>query len=150
MDALVRVLFLDIDGVLNRKGYQPEDGTGLRSWIEPELAARLSEVLQRTAAVIVLSSDWRLGRTKDELIDELHAAGVAGILRDVTPTLPGRPRWSEIQAWLDDNALTPDKAVIVDDLHDMGPLHGRFVQTRAITGLDDAAARRIAQLFGLA
>jgi hypothetical protein len=34
------VLFLDIDGVLNRTGYRPAESEGLRSWIEPELAAR--------------------------------------------------------------------------------------------------------------
>ena len=143
------MLFLDIDGVLNRSSFQPDETTGLRSWIEPDLAARLSEVLVRTSAVIVLSSDWRIGRTKDELMDELHAAGVVGVLRDVTPSMPGRPRWSEIQAWLDDNDIPADKVVIVDDARDMGPLHARFVQTRSIEGLDDSSARRIAQLFGL-
>jgi hypothetical protein len=146
----VRVLFLDIDGVLNRTSYQPAETVGLRSWIEPELAGRLSDVLQRTSAVIVMSSDWRLHRTKEHLIDELHAAGVAGILRDVTPVLPGRPRWSEIQAWLDDNDVPTDKIVIVDDAFDMGPLHARFVRTSPLTGLDDVAAHTISKLFGLA
>ena len=146
----MRVLFLDIDGVLNRTHYQPAETVGLRSWIEPELAGRLSDVLQRTSAVIVMSSDWRHHRTKEELIDELHAAGVIGILRDVTPALPGRPRWSEIQAWLDDNDVPTDKIVIVDDAFDMGPLHARFVRTSPLTGLDATAAHTIAQLFGLA
>src|SRR4051794_23453017 len=43
--AWVRVLFLDVDGVLNRTGYHPATSVGLRSWIETELAANLSEVL---------------------------------------------------------------------------------------------------------
>lgn len=46
----MRILFLDIDGVLNRTGFRPEVSAGLRSWIEPELAGRLSEVLEITAA----------------------------------------------------------------------------------------------------
>lgn len=60
--AWVRVLFLDVDGVLNRTGYRPATSTGLRSWIEPELAANLSALLRVTGARIVMSSDWRIGR----------------------------------------------------------------------------------------
>lgn len=143
----MRVLFLDIDGVLNRVGFQPDDVIGLRSWIEPDLAQRLTDVLRRVGAAIVLSSDWRLGRDRDALVEELRAAGVDGFLRDVTPHLPGQPRWREIEAWLAEQAVAHEHVVIVDDVAEMGPLEDRFVRTRALTGLDEDAATRILQLF---
>jgi HAD domain in Swiss Army Knife RNA repair proteins len=143
----MRVLFLDIDGVLNRTGFQPQDSGELRSWIEPELAARLTDVLKRAGAAVVMSSDWRLNRERDALAEELHAAGVEGFLRDVTPHLPGQPRWREIEAWLVEHAVAHEHIVIVDDRADMGQLQDRLVCTPALTGLDDDAAARILYLF---
>jgi hypothetical protein len=143
----VRVLFLDIDGVLNRAGFQPEDVGGLRSWIEPELAQRLTHLLHRVGAAIVMSSDWRLGRDRDALVTELHAAGIDAFLRDVTPHLPGQPRWREIEAWLAEQAVAHEHIVIVDDVPDMGPLQDRFVRTLSQSGLDADAATRILHLF---
>ena len=45
----MRVLFLDVDGVLNRTGYKPAESRGLVSWIEPELAARLARTVPQYA-----------------------------------------------------------------------------------------------------
>ena len=143
-----RVLFLDVDGVLNRTGFRPRESTGLRSWIEPELAQRLSEVLRTIDADIVMSSDWRLNRTLEQLREELRAAAIIGTLVDVTPELAGKPRWREIQAWLRANDIAPEAAVIVDDIYDMGELGTRFVRASPLSGLDDAAARAIVGLFG--
>jgi hypothetical protein len=145
----MRVIFLDIDGVLNRTGYHPAESTGLRSWIEPELASRLSAVIDATSASIVLSSDWRVGRELDVLQHELAAAGVIGVLHGVTPIL-GPPRWREIEAWLAKQPIAPEAFVIIDDGFDMGPFAGRFVRTSPLTGLDHEAAATIVTLFGQA
>lgn len=87
----MRVLFLDIDGVLNRTGYRPRESLGLRSWIEPELAQRLSALIVATSAEIVLSSDWRRGRE----LAELAEAG--------SPPMPSRqtrsPSWTTPSTW---------------------------------------------------
>jgi len=142
----VRVLFLDVDGVLNRTGYRPAVSSGLRSWIEPELAARLCDVLQRTGARVVLSSDWRKDRELVQLDEELNAAGVACALHGKTPVL-GAARWREIEAWMQTHAVTAADVVIVDDGYDMGPLAARFVRVSPLAGLDDDAAARIVALF---
>ena len=94
----MRVLFLDIDGVLNREGFEPDEDAGLASWIEAELAARLSALARETEAVLVMSSSWREDAQLDELRDDLRRAGVDAHLHDVTPVLFGQPRWAEIQA----------------------------------------------------
>jgi hypothetical protein len=142
----VRVLFLDIDGVLNRTAYRPDKSHGLRSWIEPELAARLSYVLRAIDAQIVLASDWRTGRELAHLADELRVAGVEGTLVGVTPVL-GQARWREIEAWMIEHDLAPQHVVIVDDGYDMGPLAARFVRVSPLHGFDDDAVRSVMLLF---
>jgi hypothetical protein len=143
----VRVLFLDIDGVLNRTGYRPDTSVDLRSWIEPELADRLGRLLREIEASIVLASDWRAGRALDHLAAELRAAGIDGTLLGVTPVL-GQARWREIEAWMLEHQVAPERVVIVDDGYDMGPLAARFVRCSPLRGLDDEAARAIKLLFG--
>ena len=140
------MLFLDIDGVLNRTAYRPDESHGLRSWIEPELAARLSHVLREIDAAIVLASDWRTGRELAHLADELRVAGIVGTLVGVTPVL-GQARWREIEAWMIEHELAPEHVVIVDDGYDMGPLSARFVRVSPLNGLDDEAVRSIKLLF---
>ena len=140
------MLFLDIDGVLNRTGYRPDESVDLRSWIEPELAARLSELVRALDAHIVLASDWRNGRTLEFLAGELRAAGVEGSLLDVTPVL-GQGRWREIEAWMREHDVPAEHVVIVDDGYDMGPLAARFVRCSPLHGLDEDAVSAIKLLF---
>jgi hypothetical protein len=140
------VVFLDIDGVLNRTGYRPVESLGLRSWIEPEIAARLSQLVRAIDAVIVLASDWRRGRELAQLADELQAAGVDGRLLDATPILDGA-RWREIEAWMAEHEVAVANVAIVDDGYDMGPLASRFVRVSPLAGLDDDAARAVVALF---
>lgn len=145
--AVRRILFLDIDGVLNRAGYRPQESSGLHNWIEPELASRLSAVLHEIDADIVMSSDWRLNRTLEQIRAELAAAGVTGTLVDVTPELAGKPRWREIDSWLVAHHVDRDSIVIVDDLHDMGDLAARFVRANPFSGFDDSVAISVRALF---
>ena len=141
------MLFLDIDGVLNRTGYHPGTSVGLRSWIEAELAANLCEVLRLTGAQIVLSSDWRVNRELDHLQRELVAAGVEGPLVGATPVLERAARWREIRAWMKENDVAAEDVVIVDDGYDMGELEARFVRASPLNGLDKRAADAIVALF---
>lgn len=144
----VRVLFLDIDGVLNRMGFHPGESVGLRNWIEPELVRRLCDVLEATGARVVLSSDWRRDRELQLLQDELAAAGIDCSLLGATPVL-GQARWREIAAWMTEHDVGPSSVVVVDDGFDMGPLASRFVRTSPLNGLDDDAVRSIVALFGV-
>lgn len=140
------MIFLDVDGVLNRTGFEPADSVGLRSWIEAELAAKLAEVIAATGARIVLSSDWRRDRELEDLQEELVAAGVECVLVGTTPVLGG-PRWREIEAWMVEHQVSRESIVIVDDAFDMGPLSERFVRTSPLSGLDEGAVRAIIGLF---
>lgn len=149
MRTMPRVLFLDIDGVLNRTGFSPPATIGMRSWIEPELAARLAALLEATGAKIVLSTSWRIESGLEKLRGELHAAGIDGSwLLGATPDLDDDERWPEIDAWMREHGVAPESVVIVEDFYEMGPLAARTVMIDADRGLDEAAASAIVSLFG--
>jgi hypothetical protein len=143
-----RVLFLDIDGVLNRTGFSPPATVGMRDWIEPELAARLSSVLEAIGAQIVLSTSWRIETGLDELRADLHSVGIDGsLLIGATPDLDDDERWPEIDAWMREHEVAPESVVILEDFYEMGPLTARTVMTDPGRGLDEAAASAILALF---
>jgi len=143
----VRILFLDVDGVLNRAGFQPADTVELASWIEPDLAARLDAAARVIEAEIVMSSDWRIDRTLEHLREQLVRAGIEVGLRGTTPVLGGQPRWREIEAWMVEHGIRPEDIVIVDDVVTMGPLGRRHVRTSPRDGLDETTAAAITQMF---
>lgn len=142
----MRVLFLDVDGVLNRTGFRPAESRGLVSWIEPELAVRLARAAAEHEARVVLCSDWRIGRTLAALREAFGEHGIE--LHDVTPSACGGGRWREIAAWLAANGVDAAAAAIVDDAFDMGELAHRHVRISPLRGFDDDAAAALRALFG--
>jgi hypothetical protein len=131
-----KVLFLDIDGVLNsarscyaRGGFPhdfSEDGFKKFDHIAIDLIQRLCE---KTGAKIVLSSTWRILHTVLECAD-----GLSLPIFDRTKMLNG-PRGKEIKEWLDRHPEVT-KYAIVDDDSDMLPEQKPFfVQTSFNDGL---------------
>ena len=149
------VIFLDIDGVLNRT----RSATHIR--VDDDLVARLRQLLADTGAVIVLSTFWR--HFQEYIAYVLHRHGVpAGVVigrtsgksdasrlsADAGDTSNYANRAAEIRNWLAAHP-TVTRFVIIDDrssASDEG-LAPRFVQTDAAVGLTDAAAARCAALL---
>ena len=95
-----KIIFLDIDGVLNDDGTVPERGPA----VDPEMVSRLSRIVSQTGADIVLSSSWKWGfdsyfkagagtagrkelyRDCIELIDVFESYGLS--VSGVTPRTP--------------------------------------------------------------
>lgn len=157
----LKVVFLDIDGVLNtQRNCLAQDGRARP--FDSSAVTALNRVLRATGAKIVVSSTWRIKpvtwseERRLQWLDELlMLEGMpAGIVVGYTPVLyseltPGnmvaRPRREEIQAWLD---LHPEVAgwVAIDDDPDAGPEN--LVLCDEGDGLtDDLAARAIAYLM---
>ena len=143
----MKVLFLDIDGVLNSTrtctatgGYPHElEHRGGFDWIAIRLLQRLCD---SSGVQIVLSSAWRLHH---DFKDVAKAFDLPII--DRTPSLCG-PRGKEIQHWLDAH---PDVEVyaIVDDDADMLPEQmPRFVKTDGREGLTWANFVRLCEVLG--
>lgn len=130
----MKILFLDVDGVLNRC----EEGPGL----EEDKLAMLQWIVEATGCQIVVSSSWRLiPESYERLMEVLNKRGIP--VRGVTPdksrlksecsTGPCE-RWEEITAWLEANPNVTQFA-IVDDALEMGPLWEHFIRTKSNVGL---------------
>ena len=120
----MKIIFLDIDGVLNNYDTL---GKGLR-W-EPSLVKILNRIIQETKAEIVLSSTWRKIKSLRNIIKNDMKIKYIGKI----PSLY-KKRGIEIQAWLDNN---PDveKFIILDDDSDMVHLMSHLLQTDGKYGL---------------
>jgi hypothetical protein len=143
----MKIIFLDIDGVLNHQLWFEKINnavvaktvpTGERNysrWFDPFCVELLNSLTTDTGAVIVVSSSWRKGRTVKELQELFKAQGITGKVIDKTPVLHFKgpegysysvPRGCEIKAWLEINKGilgqkigSFDKYVIFDDDSDM-------------------------------
>ncbi len=135
---MVKIIFLDVDGVLinrasllQKKGFDNPD---------PNCVERLNKVLERTGAMIVLSSCWRIGRTVIECRDLMSQFGVTkGKLIDRTPVNHDWIRGQEIAAWITEyeKHRDVDKFIILDDDSDMGDLLPYLVKCKFELGLTD-------------
>jgi len=90
----VKVLFLDIDGVVNNEHTRKKFGDFIT--LDPARVALVQRIVRNTGCEIVLSSSWRLFQLgRDEV--ERNVCKFA----DITPFLrAGTPRGYEIKAWL--------------------------------------------------
>lgn len=136
MSAAPRVLFLDIDGVLNSVrstvglGGCPHDLVPAQVDLFDPVALGLVRGLCRAGGVsVVLSSSWRILH---------HHANVAAALDlpiiDQTPSICG-PRGREIAAWLAARPEVTDWAILDDDADMLEAQRARFVRVDGFEGL---------------
>jgi hypothetical protein len=157
----VNALLLDIDGVLNSADYmlrRKHLPRPTRHNIDALTVPRLNAITDRSGAVLVISSTWRIGHPVRWLAEALRMHGVTGRVIDRTPScyfdLPGggckrHERGVEIQAWLDRQpvACRPDQFVILDDESDMAHLRHRLVKTTWALGLLDEHVEQCVEMF---
>lgn len=139
----MKVIFLDIDGVLNSERYIQEcDGYGIV--IDPSKMVLLKQIVDATGAKIVLSTSWREHWSKDDtqcdstgvLMNSIFGAYGLQIF-DKTPQLHTR-REEEIRNWLDEHPEV-ENFVVLDDMLLSGEfLTGHFVKISAYFGGLDA------------
>ena len=87
-----KILFLDIDGVLNSAKWYARQRNGLDdlAHFDPTLVRRVDEIAGRTGAAVVISSAWRLSHPLDELRTLLRRAGlVRAPMIGETPEIEG-------------------------------------------------------------
>ncbi len=104
----MKVIFLDIDGVLNTtKTPNPRE---LPYIAEKKLVGRLKRLLRTTRAKVVLISTWRYDPAG------LFSAKYHGIpFIDCTPDMPKQSRRDEIQRWLKAHPAVKRYVVLDDD-----------------------------------
>lgn len=153
----MKIIFLDIDGVLNRHDYSTvSESTNILS----ECVGQLNRILADTGAFLVLSSAWRYcilqgSMTIQGFASLLRSHGVmANRLLDYTEADSddeGRDRYKQIQNWLDHRFEAITYVVLDDQPGDMvaSPDVTRLVKTDGNVGLTkELADRAIALLNG--
>lgn len=143
VDPNAKLIFLDIDGVLNDHRYNEASMSGA---ILPECVARLNRILEATDARIVLSSAWRymlIGRamsvTGFDYLLRTHGVIANRLVGRTCADEEVKERGWQIHEWRKANDHRGRYVVIDDmDLH-ISPLHP-FVRTDGGCGLADADA----------
>lgn len=164
------IVFLDVDGVLNRHSTKP--GAGVRECVlqreysltrhqgvvEEAVVAAFARMLAATNAQIVVSSSWREGVAYAvAFADAIGLPPLASspdiIHRDWrTGWKPSSYRFHEIGWWLDDHKRCTNY-VVIDD-HDFippdwkRPSPARFVKTNPERGLTNADLNRVCEILG--
>lgn len=128
------VIFLDIDGVLNRE--RTIERIGEYTGLDDELVRRFLSVVRRTGADVVLSSTWRF--------EAAMKAAVAARIRlvGITDDLGGS-RGEEISRWLARHSEYDRHAVIDDDRNMVPGLSAFFTNPRL--GLTTAIAAEVVE-----
>jgi len=139
----MKVVFLDLDGVLNSTDYLDNDPratiivvSGPEGLLAPDMVECLNRITSATGASIVMTTAWRYHLDQERLVQALERAGVDAPVIDRTPILPGETRRTEVQEWLD---VHPEVTsfVILEDGHNMGHLKPFTVYTEEAVGLQD-------------
>ncbi|MBQ2988460.1 MAG: hypothetical protein IJD59_05085 [Clostridia bacterium] len=151
----LKILFLDIDGVLNSARYDalrlPDQGN-----IDETRLPLLQRIIGETQAKIVLSSSWRKQWDKNDALCGENGAAINRLFRahglsvyDKIPDFPSNDRAEEIRAWLKQNASVT-RFVILDDIRfGWGDLQDFVVNTnsRIGRGLEERHAEQAIRLL---
>jgi hypothetical protein len=151
----MKIIFLDVDGVLNSEMYEAcDDG-----YIDLSRVKLLAEIVNATDAKIVLISSLRLDWDKNpdlcgkdgKYINQCFAKNGLSIM-DKTPYFSlFTERRKEVLSWLLDHQSEVERFVIIDDMKDgWGELDYRVVNTNPQGyGLEEAHVEKAIELLKL-
>jgi len=164
-----KIIFLDIDGVLNserqhdrcvNKGIAPVDGFGYA--FDPIAVDNLKRIVEKTGADIVISSSWKLWGL-DAMQRMWTRRGLPGKVIDITPNTESDEmllsvdldymdipaiKGSEIKEWLTTRGHDVTHYAILDDLPDMLPeQESHFIQTDPRIGITEEDAEQIIKIL---
>lgn len=146
------IIFLDIDGVLVTGNYYIEcrdkkenlkieiDETSVYRF-SPKTIKNLKQILEKTDAMIVISSSWRIGYPLSFFKNLFSEYGLSDRILDLIPFVNDN-RGYEINTWLKRESskfasINPDHFIIIDDHDDMEQFEDRLVKTDFLEGLND-------------
>lgn len=131
----MKILFLDIDGVLNSREWYLRNKNSIESGLmyrckeelDPNACDLVNELCTEFSLAIVISSTWRRLHTLGAIQQMLASRGLHAPVIGATPQLRSGFRGQEVDEWLYDNPGSI-RHVILDDDGDFGP-HQPLVQT---------------------
>jgi hypothetical protein len=131
--GLMKVIFLDIDGVCNCSS--TTDRLGRYTGIDQDKVDLLKDIVDKTDAYIVVSSTWRIHKEFMEYLEKRLGEDLwKRYLGDTINILYGT-RFEEIDDWLSKNKV--DNFIVLDDDHidSLINFDKHFVQTWFADGL---------------
>jgi hypothetical protein len=149
-----KILFLDIDGVLNTGSHLSQDKYG--DGFNPKAVANLAKIVDATGADIVISSSWKfmgLSALEQMWLDRVLPGKVIGTTPNIesdelllTADLDHMERMpirgTEIKEWLSHHKQI-SHYVIIDDMYGMLPEQtSHFVMTHPETGISEMDAEQ--------
>jgi Swiss Army Knife RNA repair-like protein len=155
----MKVIFLDIDGVLNcyNKGEKWRTREDRVPMIHDDLVERLNRIIDATGSKLVLSSTWRQAKDWHET---MTAAGIRDVFLGRTGDLSDK-RWDwqkenpdksavefckrgkEIEDWLEINQYGVTKYCVLDDDSDILPHQKHFKTSIFEGGLTEEIADQV-------
>ena len=166
----MKILFLDIDGVLNRQtpdivSSGNEETERQDEKIEEEKLRLLSRLVHKTGAALILHSGWRFRFDKDgspvhpaakRLCDRMKEYGLAfsGFTPDLSDEAIRKTRRfslvkaKEILLWLQEQRTDVESWAVLDDLDlNDGRVHSHQVKTDGRIGLTEEDVKRAERIL---
>lgn len=165
-DEQIKVIFLDIDGVLNSREWFEKRYNGnvkdihekeYRSLferqaddIDPYALSLLKNFVDKNDIKVVLSSTWRFLYSISEVSELFNMIGWDMTFLDRTLEANSGHRGEEIKHWLDNTKYNVGKYVIIDDDGDMlDEQKENFVQTKFEIGMTQEHIERMEVILEL-
>ncbi len=152
----MKSIFLDVDGVLNCATTERRlVSDPVFPFVDTRKVLRLREILEKTGAILVLSSSWREGAFAHASFSDrqayLELRAEFKRLRcplwiDCTPIMSGS-REEEIKKWLERHPEVTDFVILDDVGIEFDRLKDHLVLTNWQTGLDKVAANKVIELL---
>jgi hypothetical protein len=137
------IIFLDIDGVLRRKGSPPDKFEGCCLNVFEKSLTELGSFS------IVISSTWRLAYSLEQIRCGF-CSEIRPFIIDSTPVSTGRTefeRYEEISIWRTENRQTSTPWVAIDDDDTLYPKHAPLIKVDATKGFDEACANQLLKMY---
>lgn len=140
MKNKVKVIFLDVDGVLNHKDFLLSTGDPMS--LDSSCLKRLRRLVNASGSKVVLSSSWRYSQKRIFYLEEKIGIKFYGILKN-----DYRDRGDLILDWLKDHEEVKEYVILDDDDFDIKD--PRLVKTTFdCGGLLDCHVKEAIKLLG--
>ena len=145
-----RILFLDIDGVLNSEEYYKNCNNSSENFsrFDSSSVSLIKSLIEEFSLKIVISSTWRYGAV-DRLMHELKKNKLLDYLYHdwFTPVIHPAHRGTEIKLWLDLHPEVADYVIIDDDDNMLEEQKNYFVRTSLHLGMNNEHYNRVRAIF---
>ena len=138
----MKLIFLDIDGVLNQKGQQ----TQKTCTVEEKQLVLLSDLIRQSGAAVILTSSWRLA-VGEPWRDPLLKGGIP--VSGQTARLNGNNRHREIELYLEEHAPVESFVILDDQAGRWGKLRKNCVLVNPKAGLTEINIAQALNILGI-